>query len=197
MSRFTDHVKGWVAVPAVVVACWSMPASSWASASSNSWRGTYDLVMMWVNFFILLALLFKYLRKPIQGFLKGYRDDLEEELDGLEDLKQKAEADLASFSRQLDARKEQAVAVRNRMLAQGERDRKEMIDDAGRQSKLMIDSARQRIENRIREAGGILKSELIDAAVDRAVAQLPSEMQPEDDQKWMERYLDALSKSSF
>jgi F-type H+-transporting ATPase subunit b len=196
VSRFSDHLKGWGVVPSVVVASWLMPVSTWAS-SSQSWRGTYDLVMMWVNFFILLALLFKYLRKPVQVFFKGYRNSLEKELDGLEDRKRKAEADLSVFSQQLDARKAQAEAVRNRMIAQGERDRKEMIEDANRQSKLMIDSARQRIENRIREAGGALKSELIDAAVDLAVAQLPSEIKPEDDQKWVEKYLDALSKSSF
>lgn len=172
-----------------------MPARAVAAEASGQWRSTYDTVMMWVNFFILVALLVKFLRKPLKKFLRDYRDGLARELERLEADKEKAEAAVRSFRETLDERKQKMELLHQRIVAQGEQERQELIEDARRQSALMLNNARSRAENRLREAGETLKGEMIDAAVAQAIAELPDHLAPEDKARWVDRFIDDIAKT--
>ena len=50
-----------------------------AEAAVN-WRPTYDSVMRWLNFGILIVLFFRYARKPLVTFLNGKSRQIEENI---------------------------------------------------------------------------------------------------------------------
>ncbi|HHE73688.1 MAG TPA: hypothetical protein ENL37_01200, partial [Desulfobacteraceae bacterium] len=58
-----------------------------AEASVN-WRPTYDIVMRWLNFGILIVLFFRYARKPLAAFLNGKSRQIEENIKRFEKEKE-------------------------------------------------------------------------------------------------------------
>lgn len=168
-----------------------------AAGTGAAWRGTYDSVMVWVNFVILAALLIKLLKKPLRDFLGGQRDALTKELDALTDQKKQAEANIAAFRQEMEARQDRFAAIHQNIIDNGEKERQEIIETAHRQAAIMIDSARQRIEHRLRDAGERLRAELIDAAMTIALTQLPSRIEPEDDNQWIDRFIHDIDASTL
>ena len=61
----------------------------------------------------------------------------------------------------------------------------------------MLAETQKRVENQILEAKKRLKAELVDAAVELALQQLPKEITSEDNQKFLDRFLsDTHAQSS-
>ena len=54
---------------AIIILLWM--ATSVGAAETAAWRPTYDLVMRWVNFLILVIIIVKYMRKPLGDFIAG------------------------------------------------------------------------------------------------------------------------------
>lgn len=168
-----------------------------AAETSSGWRGTYDSVMVWVNFVILVALLIKLLKKPISDFFGSQRDTIAKELDALTNQKQQAEANIAAFREEMETRQTRFAAIHQTIIDNGEKERQEIIAAAHRQAANMIDSARQRIDHRLREAESRLRGEFIDAAMNLALTQLPNRIEPEDDHQWIDRFIHDIDKSNL
>lgn len=168
-----------------------------AAGTSTAWRGTYDSVMVWVNFVILAALLIKLLKKPLRDFFGSQRDTVTKELDALTNQKQQAEANIAAFRLEMEARQDRFAEIHQKILDSGEKERQEIIETARRQAAIMIESARQRIDHRLRDAENRLRGELIDAAMSTALSQLPDRIEPEDDHQWVDRFIQDIDKSSL
>ena len=61
-----------------------------ASEGGGNWRGTYDVVMIWLNFGIFAFLLVKFLKDPLLNFLRGRKDELALEMNQLEEKREQA-----------------------------------------------------------------------------------------------------------
>jgi F-type H+-transporting ATPase subunit b len=168
-----------------------------AAGAAAPWRGTYDTVMMWINFVILVAVLVKLLRKPLGDFLDGQRSALTKEIDQLTKQKEQTEADIAAFREAMDSRKERFDAIHQNILDNGEKERQELIETAHRQAAILIESARQRIDNRLRKASMTLRAELIDAAMATAATQLPDRITPENTRTWTDRFIHDIDASGL
>jgi len=53
----------------------------YAADDGNSWRTTYDAVLVWVNFAIFAFILIKYARTPLKNFLHGQKADIEKHIE--------------------------------------------------------------------------------------------------------------------
>ncbi|MFH1981155.1 MAG: ATP synthase F0 subunit B [Pseudomonadota bacterium] len=168
-----------------------------AAGASAPWRGTYDTVMMWINFVILVAVLVKVLRKPLGEFLDNQRVALTKEIDQLTKQKEQAEADISAFREKMDARKERFDAIHQNIVDSGEKERQELIADAHQQAGILIESAHQRIANQLRKADKALRAELIDAAMATATAQLPSRITSENTRNWIDRFIHDIDASAL
>ena len=58
------------------------------AAEKAEWRGTYDLAMKWINFFILVFVVVKFGKAPIMRFLRAQKDDVADEIARLDREKQ-------------------------------------------------------------------------------------------------------------
>jgi F-type H+-transporting ATPase subunit b len=159
-----------------------------AAEGSGDWRPIYDLIMRWVNFLILAFIIVRYTRRPLKNFLADRKSDLEQEIKRLEQEKEEIAAQVDRARKRLEESEETLSALKTRILKEGEQERERIIQDARAQSQVMLESARQKTENQVRQATHKVISEIVDSAVARALARLPDLLTPEDHQRWIERF---------
>lgn len=197
--KIRPHFKAAIRIAALTSIAMSAAPARYCFAASTAapWRATYDSVMVWVNFVILAALLLKLLKKPLRDFFGSQRDAITKELDALTKQKQQAEASVAAFRQEMAARQDRFAIIHQNIIDSGEKERQELIETAHRQAAMMIDNARQRIENRLRKAGAQLRAEIIDAAMTISLTQLPSRIEPEDAHQWIDRFIRDIETSTL
>jgi len=161
-----------------------------ASEEGGGWRPIYDIVMIWINFGILAFLLIKFLRVPIRDFFETKKDEVTAEIRQIETEKEKALARVKEAEVLLADHEERLERIRARILQEGQRAKEKIIEDAREQSRVMMEEAKRRIDNRIYQAQQELRGELIDTAVDIATDRLPEEISEDDNQNYIKLYLE-------
>ena len=164
-----------------------------AAENSGGWRPLFDLVMRWVNFLILAFLLIKFSRVPLKKFLEGKKQDIADEIGGLEAEKEEILRQIDQSKKQLENSRERLAVLKKRIVTQGEKNRQMIIDEAEREGKMMLKSAQQKVDSRILEARQLLKSELIDSAITLATKLLPEKITEEDNQKFIDAFMSSAS----
>jgi F-type H+-transporting ATPase subunit b len=162
---------------------------AFASETVAAWRPTYDIVMIWVNFLILAFILIKFLRKPLKNFLKGKSDDIKIEIEKIEQEKERVSDGVNQALLLLEKSDNRLKGIKQRIMAQGERERERTIEHAKEQSERMIEDAKRKIESYILTKHMQLKSEIVDEAMEYALEKLPTKMSEEDNDKFVDNFL--------
>lgn len=160
-----------------------------AAESSGGFRPTWDLIMRWVNFIILVAIIVKFARRPLADFIAGKRDEIAYQLKRLEEQKDAASTRAKEVYDQLDDSRERLERIKARIIKQGRERQQEIIDQARSESRLLLAGTRRKIDYQLREAKENLRSEMVDSAVDIALERLPQQITAADNQKLLEKYL--------
>ena len=154
-------------------------------------RPLWDLIMRWVNFLILAFVIFKYARAPIAQFLQEKRAETSLTIKQLEEKKEAAELKIRDGQIMLQSSQDRLTLIKDRIVAEGQKRKDKIIEDARQESRLMLTAARVRVENQIRDAVEQIKVELIDTAADRAEAKLPQLLADRDHNRLVGQWLDA------
>lgn len=178
----------WAAAVVCLLAFVPVPEAM-AADGSDSWRVTYDLIMRWVNFVILAAVIVKFGRRPLMNFLSGRQEEIAYELRRLEKEKAAVMQKVDEMRRQMQDSEKRYEQMKERIVAQGGARKQAIIDDAQRESRMLLEATRNHIENQLRSAKQKLRSEIIDLAVDKAMQRLPGEVTAEDDRKLVETFI--------
>ena len=166
-----------------------------AAENSGGWRPIFDLAMRWINFLILAFLLIKFSRAPIKKFLAGKKQDIADEIGGLEADKEEVLSQIDESKKQLENSRERLSALKKRIVAQGEKNRQKIVEEAEQESKMMLKNAQQKVDSRIVEARQLLKSELVDSAITLATKLLPEKITDEDNQKFIDDFMSSASSN--
>jgi F-type H+-transporting ATPase subunit b len=161
----------------------------WTAEGEASWRATYDLVMMWVNFGILAFLLVKYARAPLLNLLKGEAEKTAAGLQQAQAGKEQADQKVAETMQALETARERLQHIQEKIIAQGARQRQQIIDSARQESRLLLERTRHKIDAQIAEAHLRIRSELIDRAVAVALERLPAEITAEEQLRLVDRFV--------
>ncbi len=158
---------------------------------TNYSRASWDLLMRWVNFLILVGVIVKYARAPVIAFLKGKRAETARAIEEIEGKKRLAEEKIKERQIELQASKDRLKLIQDRIISEGQRQKERMIDAAQQESRRMLETARAKIGGQIREAHKTLRSELIELATVKAMEKLPGMLTQEDHDQmvrlWMEQ----------
>ena len=164
-----------------------------AADSSGDWRPLFDLVMRWVNFLILAFLLIKFSRAPIKKFLADKKQAIADQIGELEAEKDQILRQIEESKQQLKNSQERLSELKKRIVAQGEKNKEKMIAEAELESKILLKSAKEKMDHRIVEARQVLKMELIDTAMERAIEMLPGKITEEDNRKFIDVFVSSAS----
>lgn len=157
---------------------------------TNYTRADWDLTMRWVNFLILAGIIVKYARAPIIGFLKGKRDETARSLEIIEEKKRLAEEKVKEGQIKLKASQDRLKLIQDRIVTEGQRQKEQMITAANQESRIMLESARTKIDSQIRDAYQTIRAELIEAAIDKAMVKLPEMITEHDHQRMIGLWLE-------
>ena len=164
-----------------------------ALAADPAWRPTYDIVLRWVNFVILVAVIVKYSRDPIKDFLKLQKQDVVSQIAALDSEKSRIIGEIKEVKKQGEANRIRLLEMKDRLIAQGETRKQELVNQAKQQSAIMLEDTRRKLENRVVQAKAALKLELLDMAIEQAMIQLPDVLTDGDNQRLLDDYMKSLS----
>jgi F-type H+-transporting ATPase subunit b len=159
------------------------------AAEGGGWRPIYDVVMLWVNFGILVLVLFKLLKRPLRDFFRDRKEEVALEIQRIEEEKARAQQRVAEATAELEDSQARLERVRQRIVAEGERVRDSIIEDARDHSRVLITQARRRIDNQLLSARRQFKAELVETAIEIAMDRLPKEVTEADNQRYIDLYL--------
>ena len=165
--------------------------NGYAAEGSSNWRPTYDLIMRWINFGIIVFVVYKYARKPFMNFLRGRKDKVAEEIKALETQKEEMVARINQTQKDVEESDVRFEELKERIIREGEKKKAEIIESAQHHSKMMFEDAKRRIGTHFLHAKNEFRSELIDRAMDLAMERLPGEITPEDNDKFTRVFLDS------
>lgn len=171
-----------------------MTADASAAEALVFTRADYDLIMRWINFGILMALVIKYARAPVKNFLKDKQAEVARSIRQVEEEKRHFEMQIQESRTRLASGRERMKLVREKIIAEGHRCREELIAQAQHQSRYMLQSARLKIDARIRDNIRQFRMELIDMAYETASARLPGLLNGEDHERFISDWLKAVDK---
>ena len=160
-----------------------------AADNTDGWRPVFDLAMRWVNFGILAFLLIKFTRTPVIDFFQSRKKELSREIEKLEKEKEKMLQNIDENLKMLEESSVRFEELKERIIAQGEKNKQKLIEDAQQESRILMEGAKQKIENRFIMAKSAFKSELIDSAIAIAMNRLPNELTSKDNQKWVDDFI--------
>jgi F-type H+-transporting ATPase subunit b len=162
---------------------------AFAAEKASSWRPTYDLILRWINFGIIVFLVVKYGKTPIMNFLRGQKEKLAREIKRLEDKKQGISANIEEALKTIDESEVRFAELKERIVRQGEQKKEAIIQTAQNQSKTMLEDAKRRIDTHFIQAKNTFRAEMIDMAIDLAMERFPKEITAEDNEKLTVEYL--------
>jgi len=189
MTKFTTR-KRLILTRTLWIVCWLMlmPAVSFA-ADTGDWRPTYDLVMRWLNFLILVFVIVKFSRRPLSGFLKGKQKEIGDEISRIEQEQEKISQAATAARQKLDKSANRLEQLKQRIISQGEKRKIEIIEGARQEGRHIMESAKRKVEGSILQAKNKIRGEMIDTAAAIALGKLPGEITARDNEKLFEQFL--------
>jgi F-type H+-transporting ATPase subunit b len=166
--------------------------AAWAGDGIQFTRAHYDLIMRYLNFLILAAVLYKFGRKPLLGFLNNQKNEVAATIDNLEARKQEALEKIKQSQEHLKANKKNLAEISDRIAAEGLQRKQQIIEQAQNESQLMLQAAQAKIEGNLRDTVERLKAELVEAATEKAAEKLPAMLGTQDHERLFQQWLEAV-----
>jgi F-type H+-transporting ATPase subunit b len=164
-----------------------------AAEATVDWRPTFDLVMRWVNFVIIVFILVKFGRKPIKNFFANRSKEIDHQIKKYEQQKEAAEEKIEEANKELQNSIARFENVKKRIIEDGEKKKQQIIEDARQESMILLTGTQQRIENQIVEARNLIRSEMVESAIALAEKWLPEEITAADEQKLLYQFMESTT----
>jgi F-type H+-transporting ATPase subunit b len=187
MKRCT--IRSGISVLFALLFFFSWVVVAFAAESNGGWRSTYDLIMRWVNFAILVFVIVKFARQPLKKFLSGKGEEISLLIRSLEEEKNQLIERLRQAEKELDDSTGRITEMKQRIVKMGERRKQEIIADAHHESQIIMENAKRKNEGRLAQARNSLRSEMIDAAAEMVMNRLPDIITKEDNKKLLKNYM--------
>jgi F-type H+-transporting ATPase subunit b len=92
----------------------------------------------------------------------------------------------------LEEGKDRFNIIKERIIAQGEKKKEQLIEEAELQSGYMLIEAKRKVDNQIYRAQEKFRIELVDSAFDLVFERLPKEITEEDEEKLVRNFLEDI-----
>ncbi len=193
MKPFHRPLMICAAISAGILSLHLLGPDAYAAEGGSHWRPVYDLIMRWINFGIIVVVVYKYARKPFMNFLRGQKQKVAVEIEELETRRNEMVAKIDQTQKDIKESDVRFAKLKERIIRQGEKKKVEIIESAQIHGKTMIEDAKRRIDTHFIQAKNTFRSELIDRAIEMALERLPGQITPEDNEKFTRDFLDGAS----
>ncbi len=148
-----------------------------------------DLMWRVLNFAALLAILLKFVKKPLVDALKGRRESIRVEMEDLEARRAEAQREYKEYEGKLSGIDEELTAMVEKAIAQGQTEKERIIAEAEKAAGNIQKQAEMAIQSEMTDARRRLKAEIADQAAAMSEEIIKKNLQDTDQEKLVEDYL--------
>ena len=142
-----------------------------------------SLVIQLVNFLLLLAVLYRFLYKPLLGALEGRSAAIKQQLAEAQAAREDAQRQLAAFEAKLRAAQGEAQAVREGAMREAAETRERLTGQARLEAARLLEAAQAEIGQAVRRARAELRAEVGTLATQIAERLIQKSLRDEDHQR--------------
>lgn len=135
----------------------AVPVFASEGGHGNYWK---DYLFQFINFIVLLAILIKFIRPALKGYLEKRHNQVKEELQRAKELSEAAEKAYAEAQQRLENLDAEIKKIREKMLAEVEQEKKKLLEEAERKAELMRAQAEQGLKDEINQLKKKLREEI-------------------------------------
>jgi F-type H+-transporting ATPase subunit b len=148
-----------------------------------------DFAYRTVAVVIVAAILVKLLRKPVANFLNSRREEIQRLLSELETKTSEARSEYSRVRATLASLEEDTRKIVDELIAEGEAERKKIIEAAHREAEYIQQQAQVAIQQEIQAARDSLRDEVAELSVAAAQDIIQKNMQAEDQQRLVREFM--------
>jgi F-type H+-transporting ATPase subunit b len=154
-----------------------------------------DLLYRFINFTLLLIILFVVIRKTAaKNFLATRREEIAKKMDDLQKEKEAAERRHRELEQKLKEFSAQKDEIIEQFRAEGVREKEKIIEEAGRRASQMLTQADLTIQREIQAARNRLRQQVVDAAARKAQDMISREIQESDHDQLVSDFIQKVEK---
>ena len=153
-----------------------------------------DFLYRLLNFSIVVAILYYFLRKPIRAGLSGRREDIEKALAEARRAKEEAEAKFAEYDKKLAAATDEIVAITASIRKEAELEKQKIVDNAREQAAKIEQDAEKAAALEVAKARQALQQEASQLAVSIAEDLLKKNVTKDDDSRLIDEYMQKVGE---
>ena len=196
-SHFSKHRLGRSFVKSfawIIVSVLIMDVDVYASAGGGESKGHNWVDFAWraLNFLVLAGFLYWLLAKKIKEFFAGRRDDIKIALEQAMAAKEEAEKKYKEYTAKLEKATEEIAGISEMIKAQGLAEKERILEDAKKAAVKMKEDTQARVEQELKKAGNLLRTEAVKLSVEMAEELLKRNITPADHDIMVKDYLDKV-----
>jgi len=169
----------------------SITFAPYAFGSGGGGEGEHGSVLkdyMWkiFNFAILIIILFKFARKPLQNFLQKRTELIEKTLNEAREAKEAATKALKEVEERLKLKDSELEAILSAAKKSGEHERNNIIEESARLKEKILEQAKTNIEFELKHAKEAIKAEAVELAMELAEKKLKDKLTKDEQEKLLD-----------
>jgi len=156
----------------------------------------HDMIWAIINFIILVAILNKFLYKPILGVLDARKQDIKNKLDEAADARNEAVQVKEEYTREMQNARQEAQDIITKATKLAEESKSGILNEARAESEKVIKKAQEEIRLEKEKAKAELRNEVASLAVLAAGRVLERTIQPEDHEQMIRQFVQEVGDAS-
>jgi F-type H+-transporting ATPase subunit b len=166
----------------------SIALVAYAFGSSGGEEGGHGSLLkdyMWkiINFLILIVILFKFAKKPLQNFLQKRTELIEKTLNEAKEAKEAAIKALQEVEERLKVKDSEIEAILSAAKKSGEQERGIIAAESEKLKEKILEQAKTNIEYELKHAKEAIKAEAVELAMELAEKKIKEKMTKEEQEK--------------
>ena len=154
-----------------------------------------SLLVQVVNFLVLLALLYRFLYKPLTTTLESRSAAIKQQLAEAQAAREAAQRQLAEFETRLRTTQAEAQATRDRVLREAAEARERLTAEARQEAARLVGEAQTQVAQEVRRARSELRAEVGTLATQIAERLIGKSLRDEDHQRLVREAVARLEAS--
>jgi F-type H+-transporting ATPase subunit b len=150
-----------------------------------------DYIWKIINFLLLVIILFKFAKKPMQNFFQKRTELIEKTLNEAKEAKEASLKALKEVETRLKAKDSEIEGILAASRKSGEQERASIIAESDRLKTKILEQAKTNIEFELKSAKEAIKAEAVELAMELAEKKIKEKLTKEEQEKLLE---DSLMK---
>ncbi|MDI6890062.1 MAG: F0F1 ATP synthase subunit B [Thermodesulfovibrionales bacterium] len=162
------------------------------AAHTPLWK---DYLWKIINFGILVFILYKFGKKPLQSFLRQRTELIEKTLKEAKEAKETAEKALCEVEEKLKTKDAEIEKILSASRQMGETERESLIEEGNKLREKILEQAKVNIDYELKHAREAIKAEAVEIALELAEKKLKEKLTKEEQEKLLEESIAKIGGS--